>query len=109
MNEIPSLTVTRTGVEDALPSGVAAECFLVDNDGNVVLVITNPSGAPRTVTVEATATFAGVDVADAEIVVPAMSTIYRGPWPPVLYNDEQGRVVVGDDSLGELLYSSLRI
>ncbi|MFI6160392.1 hypothetical protein ACIA59_10630 [Micromonospora haikouensis] len=71
--------VTRTGLNPAL-TAPPADGDIVDC-GRVALMVTNGSGSPITVTVEATAAQDGLDVADLVVSVPASGTRLIGPLP----------------------------
>lgn len=72
--------------------------LLPGNDGNIVLAIRNGSGSTETVTVTPTAEAAGQALAPTVVSVPAGETWYAGPWPPVIFNDDQDNVAVAASS-----------
>jgi hypothetical protein len=90
-----TLVIERTGVADPAPYVITdGNGVTFPNDGNVIVKITNPSGAPATATVISTATVSGEALADKDIAVAAGITKWAGPWPPVLYNDSDGLVTI---------------
>jgi hypothetical protein len=93
--ELPVVTVTRSGV--ALTAGVADAgdgVYLLNNDGNRVLMLANGGSAAGSVTVVATMTAGGNLVRPDVLTVPASSTRIAGPWPPAVFNDELGGVLI---------------
>jgi hypothetical protein len=107
--EIPILIVSRNTPAVGTPSNATSDDVytLVDNDGNVVVLVTNPTGEVYNVSVTTTATIAGMGLGPTVIVIPANKQVWIGPWPPVLYNDAEGDVTI-TDSEGFLQFSGLR-
>lgn len=104
--EIPTLTVTRAGA--ALPAGASStDVYVADNDGNAVVQVYNPTGSPVTVTLVTAATITGLGITSPEVVVAAGTTIWLGPLPPVIFNDEIAEAHITDPS-GALVFTALR-
>lgn len=92
---IPITDLSITGV--APPTAVNADAVknvLDFNDGRVILEIISTSGTSQTVTVETHITVQGYPVNDAVITVPAGATRFVGPFPPTIFNQPDGTVIV---------------
>lgn len=88
--------ITRDGI--AAPAVVSTTSFsdftIPDNDGNKVLVLHNTGGTDATIEVVPQQTYGGLLLANQSCAVPAGATRFFGPWPPALFNDENGDVVL---------------
>lgn len=87
--------ISRAGVEEALTAAAAGgDAF--PNDGKTLLVVKNANGAAtaRTITLDIQKTVDGQDPASRTVSVPALKTYFIGPFPPSIYNDANGRVVI---------------
>lgn len=85
---LTTLTAKRSanGVSLAgVAAGAAGDTFI--NNGQEVLVVTNGSGAPITVTIETEAALDGLSVTDLTATVAAGATQLIGPFPTAIYND----------------------
>lgn len=94
MADIPITELTREGVELAPAIAASATDTIVGNDGLLVVEIENPTGAPLVCEFEAQVEMAGVAYPALEVTVPANTTVWVRPLPPVLYNDTSGDVIV---------------
>lgn len=85
--------VTRSGLVPTLTEPT------VDGDvidcGNVALMVDNASGSPVTVTVQATASQDGLDVADLVVSVEAGTTALIGPLPARTFGRPVGSADAG--------------
>jgi hypothetical protein len=70
--------------------------------GQVALYVTNGSGSPVNVTVEATAAQDGLDVEDLVVAVAAGATALIGPLPARTFAQDAGAVESGDDDEGRV-------
>lgn len=83
----------------------ASDFSIPANDGNKVLVLVNSSGSAATVEVVPQHTYGGLILASQICECPAGATRYFGPWPPALFNDENGDVVIAAGSGSVSLYT----
>ncbi len=93
MTTLTVVPATRDGLDltvTAQAASLAGDEFA--NDGQVVVVFTNTSGAPKTVTFVTQAELDSNPVNDKQVVVPAASTMAIGGWPAGIYNDDDGMV-----------------
>ena len=85
--------ISRAGVQPSLVSAAGGgDEFL--NSGKEYLEVTNGGGGSITVTIETQATVGGNAVTDDDIVIGAGETHKIGPFPPTIYNDNNGFVQV---------------
>lgn len=94
--DIPVLDVTRAAVT-ALPAqatSTGAALLLQENDGNVILEVNNPTGGSLVVSFVPQATVGGATFATTSLTVAAGATGWAGPWPPAVFNNSDGAVVV---------------
>lgn len=104
--KIPALVVTRDG--GALPPGASGtDLYVEDNDGNVVVQVGNGTAGALTITLEATATIAGMSVSGLDVEIPAGAILWVGPLPPALFNDDFQQAHITDGS-GVLEFRALR-
>lgn len=88
--------IARTGVNPALTAPVA--------DGDVIdvgatfLVVANGGGAPVTVTVQTPVEYAGLELEDLTVSVPAAGQRWIGPFPASVFGQP-----VGDPNAGRAL------
>lgn len=102
MSEIPITLLTAEGVElDAAIASTGNDWF-EDNDGFVVIEITNPTGGQLTCSFIAQYEYAGLTLPPREVIVPASSTIWSRPLPPAVFNTATGAVYV-EAAVGLLL------
>ena len=104
---IPITAMTRVGHELATPVAGTPDMGIPSNDGLVVVCIENPTGADLTATFVPTATYAGIALSNVVVTIGAGQTIWVGPWPPALFNEDDGSVSVSAAS--GLLLNGLRI
>ncbi len=104
---IPTLVVTRDG--GVLPSGASGtDVYIADNDGNVVVLATNPTGSPVTITLAPSVTVgAGMSVTGPTVTIPAGEYRWLGPLPPAFFNDAVAEAHITDPS-GALVFAALR-
>lgn len=76
--------------------------YYFQNDGRTVLVITNGAGS-NTVTVQTPGTQDGLAITDLTATVAASKVHVLGPFPPTIYNDALGRVLVTVSASAELM------
>jgi len=100
MADIPILQVTTDGGQPlAFITGDGTNWTVEANDGNLTIELSNPTGGSLNATFIPQSTGpAGLTFANKVIAVPAGETIICGPWPPVVYNDDQDRIVVTLDA-----------
>lgn len=110
MATLTVVPASRDGV-DLAASGAAADVagdkFV--NEGNVLAVFTNASGAPITVTFPITRTLEGLAIASRTVAVPAASTMSIGPFPSGIYNDIDGFVPMTYSSVVDLYVKALKV
>lgn len=85
--------IVRTGLTPAL-TAPTADGDIVDC-GNVALMVTNGSGSSINVTVQATASLDGLDVADLVVAVAAGATRLIGPLPVRTFGQPSGSADAG--------------
>lgn len=107
MASIASQTATRDGVAPAAQTAGAADLTLDANDGLALVEVSNPTGGDLTVTFAPTATVNGLSLSGSAKTVPAGATRWFGPFPPSLFNAEDGSVAVDADA--GLLLRAIRI
>jgi hypothetical protein len=103
MASIPILVVTGSGA--ALPgaiTGAGVAVTILDNDGNVVIEVSNPTAGPLNLSVARTATVAGEALDPKVVAVEAGATEWFGPYAPFLYNAPDNSVAVTPDAGLEL-------
>ena len=104
--KIPELELSLSG--GSLPgSASGTDVYVEDNDGNVVVRVTNPTGAAVTITLVSEATVAGHAVGGKTVSVPANDERWLKPLPPAVYNDDVGDAHITDPS-GALRFVGLR-
>ena len=84
MANLISQSVSPAGTTLALVAASAGG-DTIPADDHSLLVATNGSGSPITITAVTTATEGGLAVADETITVPAGGTVLAGPFPARLY------------------------
>ena len=91
-------------------TGVAlttTDTFQVPNDGRTTLVVKNGTGAV-VITVVSHVTFDGLDVDDRDISIAADTDYLLGPFPPNVYNDNDGNISLEFDAVGDLEIAAVR-
>ncbi len=73
-------------------SRATTEGHSVENDGKILLHIKNEGRAKITVTVLTAYVRAGLKLADRIVTVEAGGEAFVGPFPPDIYNQEDGRI-----------------
>jgi hypothetical protein len=105
---IPVYDVTREGVEPTDVAVGTADMYLPDNDGLVVVLATNEGGSSHEVVATPTVTIGGMAMAEITISVPAGESRWIGPWPPAVFNADDGSVSFACSS-DELVLYAVRI
>ena len=102
--------VSRTGLQATYGSANTDGSY-VPNNGDVVLHLKNTSGGAITVTAKVQAKIGGLSAAaDQTVQVPATSgDIMFGPFPPNLFNDQYGRVLITFSGVSSLTVAALRL
>lgn len=97
MSVVPVTTLTADGVEldDALAATGADT--IQDNDGLLVIEITNPTGGSLTCVFSSTYEIGGQALSDRTVTVPANTTVWIRPLAPAFFNDTYGDVAVVAD------------
>lgn len=105
---VPVTGVDSAGVEAEAFASVTADMAVPSNDGLVRAELQNPTGSDLTFTVVRSATVGGRTIEPDEYVVPAgADSFWIGPFPPALYSQADGTVLMGGDA--GLLVRGLRI
>lgn len=110
MATLTVVTASRSSGVDLVASSVAAAVAgdKFANDGNVLVIFTNTSGAPITVTFPITRTLEGLAIASRTVEIPAASTVSVGPFPAGVYNDTDGLVPMTYSSVVDLYVKVLK-
>lgn len=112
MAVLAPVDATLAGVADALVAAAGGGDSFANN-GHVVFVVNNASGAPITVTFDDPGTpNPGNAVAfnpDVAVAVPAGARRTIGPFPPWRFNDPSGRVNVSYSDVTTLTVMPLRL
>ncbi len=85
--------VDGVNLDDLTPAGGSA-IYVPDNDGNIILQITNSGGSASWVDVVPAATVAGFSLAPMRLTVAAGESIWYGPLPPFVFNRDDGSVLI---------------
>lgn len=98
MTDIPIRELTIEG--EQLYTGVAGSGSLVipNNDGLVMLEVTNPTGGNLNVTITPSATIGGMSLSPTVVVCPANLVTWVRCLPPAIYNQPNGTVLVSAPS-----------
>ena len=98
---------TDVDVEDAIVTGLEAtyeaatvtegDAFL--NDGAVVIHVKNENAAELTLTIQTPAKAGGMEIAEQVCVVTGNEERFVGPFPPVYFNQSDGKVYLDCTSL----------
>ena len=88
------LTVQRlapTGITPTRTTTNNADTYIMRNNGRMMLAFENSSGATATITIQTPGTRGGLAVAEQTLNVPATTgDVMVGPFPPSIYNDDNG-------------------
>lgn len=87
---------------DMVPVTTDGTDLALDNDGNIIVQATNPTGDAITVTFCIAATFGGFALQNLEISLDPGASIWQGPFPPALFNRDDGTVLVTINAGGTL-------
>ena len=78
------ITPTRTAIS-------ASNIYLVRNNGRVMLALEKSGAGIATITIQTPVTTGGLAVAEQSLTVPATTgDKMAGPFPPSIYNDDDG-------------------
>lgn len=97
---IPVINFSRPGIATVVggtPASVGGDKF--DNTGTELIVVSNTSGGPLTVTFVTPPTIDGLAVADLTSVIPNGQNWLIGPFPPTWYSQ------VGGADAGRVLFN----
>jgi len=92
--DAPNFTANKT-------AATASNNYYIPNDGRVLLIA--QAGASANVTVVTPATVDGLAVTDNVIALANANVRVFGPFPPSVYNDAQGRLLVTTSAACDLL------
>lgn len=101
--EIPVRTLSRDGfaTEDAWSLDVwtvadgSGQLYIENNDGNIWIEFHCADAQLPTVSVDKTLVVGGEALPDHEVVATASGKVHKaGPWPPAVYNREDGSVAL---------------
>lgn len=101
--------VARTGLNAAYAAVDAAEGEQFANDGRMILHVVNGAGAPINVTITTPNAVDGLAVADLVVAVPNGESRFIGPFPPGIYNNGSGNVLVDYSSGTTVTVALLRL
>lgn len=79
-------------VTDNKTAATSGNTYLIENNGDVKLLVTSVAGC--TVTVVTQQTVDGLDVTDYTAIVPANKQVMIGPFPPNIYNNSLAKLSV---------------
>ena len=106
---VPVYDLTSDGVVISNPDTASGDEMVVENnDGNVILIIRNPTGTDGLfLELVPQATVIGLNYVSPQVIVDAGKTVATRPLPPAVYNRSDGAAIVSDPS-GDLLVYGLR-
>lgn len=97
MADVPILELDETGQELPTPLAATGDDTIRNNDGNLVIEISNPTGSALVCSFIAARTFAGMTFPPRNITVEAGDTVWTRPLPPAVFNDTRRDVAVEAD------------
>lgn len=86
------LVATAPNYTDNLTAAATGNNYYVPNNGAVVIVAA--SAATSNLTVQTPNTVDGLAITDSVNALPDTDVRFFGPFPPSIYNDAQGRILV---------------
>lgn len=91
--------VSRSGLDVTAnkTTVVTANTYTFQNDGRTKLYVKNATGSTCVVTVATPNTVDGLAVADRTVSVATAKEFFIGPYPPEIYNDDNGNVLLTFD------------
>lgn len=102
-------TISRTGINPTFAAAAAGGDSFA-NDGKVFFECKNANAATRTLTFALTQLVDGQTPAAKTVVVPVTpGDSMVGPFPPSVYNDSNGRVVVTYSAEADLTVAAFRL
>jgi len=107
---------TALAVQTPTPSGLTpvysaanVDGHSIVNDGATMLIVKNGGGAPINVTQIAPGKFAGLELEDPIVAVPAAGERHLGPWNPAAFNQPAGVVHVDFSGVGTVTVAAIRV
>jgi hypothetical protein len=103
-------TITRSGVAPNYnAAGVGGDDFMNDAERRTFLAVNNESEASVTVTIATATTMDGLQVADRAVQVGAGAEVFIGPFPPNIYNQANGTILVTYSAVTDVQVAALKL
>lgn len=97
--------VLRAGrsITDNDTTVATANDYYFPNDGKTILHVANASGSTLTLTIETPNTVDGMAISDKTATLATAKSSVFGPYPPGIYNDENGNVHATFDQIVDII------
>ena len=102
-------TVSRAGITGSFTAANADGHYIANTEANFFLHVKNGGGSSITVTIETAATVDGLAVADRAVTVANGSEKMIGPFPPNIYNQDDGSVWVTFSAVTSVTVAAFKV
>ena len=87
----------------------AANVYEIKNDGKMFIHVVNGGGGDIVCTIATPGAVGGNAIADRDVTVSAGTEEFIGPFPPWIYNDEDGNIGVSFDVITSVTLGGYRV